>query len=139
MSESEANGAADDAPLVMIVDDDADYAKLLAMRLRAAGVRTEHVPTAIGLSARMLRTPTIALLMLDCMMPALTGPAVLDLLAKNPRLIVTPVVLMSALPEYQDAVAAHPRAVFVEKSGHVQAIVSAAMTLLGRPASTPSA
>jgi CheY-like chemotaxis protein len=117
---------APDRPLAIIVDDDADFARLLARRLEAAMV-VEVRDTAIGLSSRLMTGPPPAVLFLDCMMPALTGPAVLELMARQPRLREIPVILMSASDSFRDAVNGHPHAVFVQKAGHVMPIVELAL------------
>lgn len=127
-------GDAPHRPLAIVVDDDADFARLLARRLEPAMV-VEVRETAIGLSARLMKPPTPAVLFLECMMPALTGPAVLELLSRQPRLREIPVILMSASDTFRDAVAAHPRAVFVQKTGHIAPIVELALELIAsRPA-----
>jgi CheY-like chemotaxis protein len=115
--------------LVMIVDDDADFGRLLSIRLQNVGFATEVHESALGLSARLLKEPAVDVVLLDCMMPALTGPAVLALLGRNPRLMNIPVILMSALPDFREAVAAHPRATFIEKGGHLQPLVSLVQSL----------
>ena len=118
-----------DRPLCIIVDDDADFVRLLARRLEPA-VLVEVRETAIGLSARLMTGPPPAIILVDCMMPALSGPAVLDLLARQPRLREIPVILMSASDTFRDAPSRHPRAVFMQKSGHVQPLVALALELL---------
>lgn len=115
--------------LVMIVDDDADFGRLLSIRLQSVGFATEVHESALGLSARLLKEPAVDVVLLDCMMPALTGPAVLALLGRNPRLMNIPVILMSALPDFREAVANHPRATFIEKGGHLQPLVSLVQSL----------
>jgi len=122
-------GDATDRPHAIVVDDDADFARLLARRLEPAMV-VEVRDTAIGLSSRLMTGPPPAILFLDCMMPALTGPAVLELLARQPRLRDIPVILMSASDSFRDAVTGHPRVVFVQKSGHVMPIVEIALDLI---------
>jgi|GEM_PF-515069 len=128
------------AGLVLIVDDDADFGKLLAIRLQNVGFATEVHESALGLSARLLKEPAVDVVLLDCMMPALTGPAVLALLGRNPRLMSIPVVLMSALPDFREAVANHPRATFIEKGGHLQPLVSLVQGLVkpSTPTTSPS-
>ena len=124
--------------LVMIVDDDADFGRLLSIRLQNVGFATEVYETALGLSARLLREPAVDLVLLDCMMPALTGPAVLALLGRNPRLMTIPVILMSASPDFREAVASHPRATFIDKGGHLQPLVSLVQGLM-KASTAPSA
>ena len=83
--------------------------------------------TAIGLSSRLMTGPPPAVVFLDCMMPALTGSAVLELLGRHARLREIPVILMSASESFRDAANDHPQAVFVQKTGHVMPIVELAL------------
>jgi CheY-like chemotaxis protein len=117
---------APDRPLAIIVDDDADFARLLARRLEPA-MAVEVRDTAIGLSSRLMTGPPPAVVFLDCMMPALTGSAVLALLGRHARLRESPVILMSASESFRDAANDHPQAVFVQKTGHVMPIVELAL------------
>ncbi len=115
---------------VLVVDDDPDFGRLLVLRLKGAGIHAEWLETAMGLSARLLESPTVDLVMLDCMMPALTGPTVLGLLGRHPRLMKIPVILMSASTEFRDSVSAHPLAVFVEKDGRMGAMTDTVTAML---------
>lgn len=115
-----------DRPLGIIVDDDADFSRLLARRLEPV-MAVEVRDTVIGLSSRLMTGALPAIIFLDCMMPALTGPAVLELLGRKPRLREIPVILMSASESFRDAVSDHPQAVFMQKTGHVMPIVELAL------------
>lgn len=116
--------------LVVVVDDDPAFVHLLERRL-GQDMDVEVRATAIGLSARMITSPIPDLVLLDCMMPALMGPAVLELLQRHPRLREIPVILMSASDAFAGAVADHPRAVFMQKSGHLLPLVALARKLAG--------
>lgn len=134
--EREDRGA---VPQILVIDDDADFGRLLVLRLKAVGLSAHHMESAIGLSARLLEPPGFDLVMLDCMMPALTGPAVLGLFGRHPRLMKIPVVLMSASSDFRDAVANHPQAVFVEKEGHLGPLIDKVVSMLPARASTEGA
>ena len=126
---------------VLVVDDDPDYRLMVRQILQSRGIEVEAVEGAFGLSARLLSDPRVDLVLLDCMMPGLTGPAVLGVLARNPRLSHIPLLLMSAAPQADAVVAAagHPRARFVEKPARLRDLVSLVEdTLRAPPGSTPT-
>ena len=116
--------------LVMIVDDDADFAWMLSTGLENVGFATEVHLSALGLSARLLKEPPVDVVLLDCRMPALTGPSVLELLGRHPRLMNIPVVLMSASPDFREAVANRPGAMFIEKGGRLKPLISLVQDLM---------
>jgi two-component system response regulator MprA len=71
---------ADDAPLVVIADDDADIRALVSTRLQQAGYRT--IEAADGLEAlKSVIANRPDLLVLDVCMPGLDGKAVMRILA----------------------------------------------------------
>lgn len=113
-------------PRVLIVDDDPDYRHMVRQMLQARGVDAEATESAFGLSARLLGEPRVDLVLLDCMMPGLTGPAVLGVLAKNPRVAAIPLLLMSAAHNAEAVAAAgqHPRCRFVQKPARLRELVA---------------
>ena len=127
-------------PRVLVVDDDPDYRLMVRQILLSRDIDVETADGAFGLSARLLNEPHIDLVLLDCMMPGLTGPAVLGVLGRNPRLSHIPLLLMSVAP-HADAVAAaaaHPRARFVEQPARLRDLVTLVeATLKAPPGSTP--
>lgn len=127
-------------PRVLVVDDDADYRLMVRQILQVRGFDVETVEGAFGLSARLLHEPRVDLVLLDCMMPGLTGPAVLGVLAKNPRLAQIPLLLMSAAQHADGILAAtkHPRCRFVEKPGRLRDLVSLVEATLADPPGGPA-
>jgi DNA-binding response OmpR family regulator len=90
-----------DAPLVLCADDDADILALLAIRLERAGFRVAQAvdgEQALSL-ARELR-PDV--LVLDVMMPRLSGTEVLGALRSDESTAGLPVVLLSARAQETD-------------------------------------
>jgi len=80
---------------VLVVEDDADIARALNVRLRAAGYETdvaEDAATAVGAARRF--EPDLVLL--DLGLPAGTGYAVLERLRALGSLTAVPVVVLSA-------------------------------------------
>jgi DNA-binding response OmpR family regulator len=90
-----------DSPLVLCADDDADILALLAIRLERAGFRVAQAvdgEQALSL-ARKLR-PDV--LVLDVMMPRLSGTEVLRALRGDEATAAIPVVLLSARAQEAD-------------------------------------
>jgi len=90
-----------DSPLVLCADDDADILALLAIRLERAGFRVAQAvdgEQALSL-ARKLR-PDV--LVLDVMMPRLSGTEVLGALRGDEATAAIPVVLLSARAQEAD-------------------------------------
>jgi DNA-binding response OmpR family regulator len=90
-----------DPPLVLCADDDADILALLAIRLEHAGFRVAQAADgeqALSL-ARDLR-PDV--LVLDVMMPRLSGTEVLSALRGDESTAAIPVVLLSARAQEAD-------------------------------------
>jgi signal transduction histidine kinase/DNA-binding response OmpR family regulator len=88
----------DDAPLVMVVDDDARARDLLAAMLRKQGWRVIAVEGGeAALAAARRRRPDA--ITLDVMMPHMDGWAVLAALKADPALADIPVVVVTILPD----------------------------------------
>jgi CheY-like chemotaxis protein len=90
-----------DRPLVLCADDEEDILALVALRLRQLGCA---VITAVdGRSALAIaeeRVPDV--MVLDVMMPRMTGLEVVEALRANPRLAGVKVVLLSARVQESD-------------------------------------
>jgi CheY-like chemotaxis protein len=90
-----------ESPLVLCADDDADILALLAIQLERAGFRVAKAvdgEQALAL-ARELR-PDV--LVLDVMMPRLSGTEVLGALRRDDATAEIPVVLVSARAQQTD-------------------------------------
>lgn len=124
-------------PLVLVVDDDADYRKLVSHMLTAARYDVEVAESGFGLSRRLLQAPTPDLVLLDCMMPGLTGPALVEILARLPKAVHIPVLLMSAarLDTFAEAAGKHPNCRFVEKPASLRALVALVDDVVRGPSS----
>jgi two-component system phosphate regulon response regulator PhoB len=88
---------------VLIVDDEADVTDLVAYNLRAKGcvVETLNDPTSsIGIARSFLPD----LVILDVMMPDLSGVQICKMLRADPRLKNVPVIFLTAKAEEHDRV-----------------------------------
>lgn len=102
MSESRAN-------YLLLVDDDPDLLRLLAIRLEAAGYRIETASNGQEALARAsVERP--ALVITDMQMPGMDGAALFDALRVQHPLL--PVIILTAHGSIPDAVAATQRGVF---------------------------
>lgn len=89
---------------VLIVDDETDLARLVEFNLREAGFETAIAGTgADALEHARRRTPDLVLL--DLMLPDVSGIEVCVQLKRNPRTKHVPVVMLTAKGEESDRVA----------------------------------
>lgn len=93
-----ALGAADDRPVVVVVEDDRSSAELMALHLEAAGLRPVVVPNgADGLAAVRAQSP--AAVILDIRLPGMDGWDVLGAIKGDPHTASIPVVVVSVIHE----------------------------------------
>jgi type II secretory ATPase GspE/PulE/Tfp pilus assembly ATPase PilB-like protein/DNA-binding response OmpR family regulator len=91
----------DPAPLVLSVDDDPDISALVAKVLTEAGLEVLSVDSGQAcLEAVRSRIPS--LILLDVMMPGMSGYTVCEELQLDPCLAAVPVVFLTALDGEQD-------------------------------------
>lgn len=85
-------------PKVLVVDDDIDYARLLAFNLERQGC--EALPVHNGVQAlRVARTELPDVILLDLMLPDLDGLSVCEILQTQPSTRDIPVFIVSALDQ----------------------------------------
>ncbi len=85
---------------ILIVEDSDDAREMMADLLRYAGYRVEEARN--GLEAyRLLQSGAEqpALVLLDLMMPVMSGPELVEVLANDPELSKLPIVIVSAAME----------------------------------------
>jgi class 3 adenylate cyclase/CheY-like chemotaxis protein len=87
---------------ILVVDDNAENREMLGRRLRRAGHRVLLVESGVEALA-VLRSQAVDVVLLDVLMPGMSGYEVLQQLTADERLRNTPVVMISALDE-MDAV-----------------------------------
>jgi PleD family two-component response regulator len=84
-----------DAPTrVLVIDDDEIARELLGSVLEAAGFLVYSLPSPIG-ATRVLQLNEVSAIVLDVVMPALSGDRLTTLLRHNPRFAKLAVVLVS--------------------------------------------
>ncbi|MBC7543789.1 MAG: response regulator [Candidatus Sericytochromatia bacterium] len=85
-------------PLVMVVDDELEIVDIVQVVLQYAGFRVLAAASGEGCLAA-LQTVQPDLILLDIMMPGLSGWDVLDHLRADPRLRTIPVMMLTALAQ----------------------------------------
>ncbi len=128
---------------ILVIDDDPDILALLKRYLEGRGHTLEVRSGALGLPGRVGSwwrgaSPPDAIV-LDLMMPTLSGDGALKLLARNSVSRLIPVVLYSAgaAQTCQEATKAHPRCLFVPKSERLSALAETLEQLMGGPVDGP--
>jgi DNA-binding response OmpR family regulator len=87
--------------LVLIVEDDDNLASVYQTRLEAEGFATKRVPNGEdALSAALESKPD--LILLDVMMPKVSGFDVLDILRNTPETANVKVIMLTALSQESD-------------------------------------
>jgi CheY-like chemotaxis protein len=98
-----ASAAVGERARLLVVDDDANNRDLLVRRLAQQGFEVETAPDGIE-ALRKLETREFDLVMLDVMMPGMSGLEVLERVRRERSMSELPVILASALSESSDAV-----------------------------------
>jgi CheY-like chemotaxis protein len=117
--------------LILVIDDEFSVAEVLQSALSDAG---HEVVTAVngqeGLERLRERRPD--LILVDFMMPIMSGPAMLEAMSRDRACRDIPVVIMSSLPGsvVEKAAAGHFKA-FLRKPFKLTAVMAAVNTLLG--------
>lgn len=110
---------------VLLIDDDRSATTIMSTNLKAEGfdVRSVSEPSdAISVLASEKWKPDV--LVLDYMMPGLTGGDVVDAMSKLPGLHQAPVIIVSSSDDIPERVRRQVRAVF-RKPVELQALLEA--------------
>ncbi|HEX2438226.1 MAG TPA: response regulator [Methylomirabilota bacterium] len=86
-----------EAARILVVEDNHDTAVLLRDLLVAEGSEVESVPTGEAALQSLERTPDVDLVVLDLMLPGMSGYEVIEHMRSRPALAATPVLVLSAL------------------------------------------
>lgn len=86
---------------ILLVEDDEALAQMYTMRLQAEGFSVEHVANGEdALSAAVKYRPD--LILLDAMMPKISGFDVLDILRNTPETANVRIIMLTALSQPKD-------------------------------------
>lgn len=88
---------------ILVVDDEADVTDLLAYHLKAAGFDVETVNNP-NMSVGLARTFEPDLVILDVMMPELSGIQICRMMRADPKLKGVPVIFLTARAEETDRI-----------------------------------
>lgn len=99
-----ADPAARDKPLVVLVEDDAVIAELLAFNLQNEGYRTRSFRDGQSLLGTMPGLGAIALFILDIMLPGMDGFEICAQLKRDPNYEWLPVLMLTARSTESDKV-----------------------------------
>ncbi len=79
---------------VLVIDDDNFFADVVCHKLKAEGMESEYAPTGT-IAFSLLETKTPSCILLDVMMPDMSGLEVLKKIKAEPRWAKIPVVMFS--------------------------------------------
>jgi len=116
---------------ILLVEDDDDIRELVSTILRKDGFQVYEAEN--GLEALTLLdslSPPPCLLLLDLMMPVMTGPELLSILGQRNQLSTLPVVVLSAGGQPSHAPAAKK---FIRKPADPKHLLAAIHELCGGP------
>jgi len=95
--------SADRRQTILVADDDADLRDILRSVLEPAGYEVLEAPDGAA-ALELIRSRTPDLLVLDYMMPHLTGPQVCERLKQDTLLRHVPIIMLTGKSEVQDKV-----------------------------------
>jgi DNA-binding response OmpR family regulator len=128
----------DDRGPILLVDDNAEIIVTTARYLRARGLEVLTSNSSLGVSS-LVRRHAPSLLVLDIMMPALDGNALVGVLNAHGLARKTPIIFYSAVDEEQLYALAreNPGASYVPKSEGLEALYAAIQLALGPSSAAP--
>jgi two-component system phosphate regulon response regulator PhoB len=88
---------------ILVVEDEADMAELVAMRLRREGYLVEVAPDGLR-ALETIRAATPDLAIVDIMLPVLSGTDLVTEMRQDPRTSAVPIIMMTAKGEETDIV-----------------------------------
>ena len=88
---------------ILVVDDEQDLCEILLFNLSAAGFEAEAANSADEAQERLLQGDNFDLLMLDVMMPGMSGFELAELLKRDARTAHIPIIFLTAKDTEDDA------------------------------------
>ena len=88
---------------ILVVDDEQDLCEILLFNLSAAGFEAEAAYSADEAQERLLQGDNFDLLMLDVMMPGMSGFELAELLKRDARTAHIPIIFLTAKDTEDDA------------------------------------
>jgi CheY-like chemotaxis protein len=85
-------------PRILVVDDNAALRENLAEALEAEGYRVEQAADGVRAMESLAGEPPPSVVLLDLLMPGLTGREIVERIRKDPRLATVRVVLTTGHP-----------------------------------------
>jgi DNA-binding response OmpR family regulator len=125
----------DDAPLVLVADDDEDILALIAFRLERSGCRVLRASDGEeALRVALEEVPDLAVL--DVMMPRLDGHEVTRRIRANEKTSGIPIILLTARAQEDDVAAGFEAGAddYVKKPFSPQELGARVQAILGRSA-----
>ncbi len=115
---------------VLMVDDEPEILQATALRLRAAGYRTQSAPdAATGIAAAASNQPD--LILMDVRMPQQDGLSALADLKRRPDTVAIPVVMLSASVVDEEAALDAGARFFLRKPYRSETLLTAVRTAIG--------
>jgi two-component system phosphate regulon response regulator PhoB len=126
-------------PYVLIVEDEAPLVTLLRYNLEKQGFRVEDAGDGGEAMARITETPP-DLLLLDWMLPTMSGIEVCRQLRRRPATRTLPIIMLTARAEDQDAVRGLDTGAddYITKPFSTEALIARIRALLRRSGSVPT-
>ena len=117
---------------ILVVDDEPLIAMALEAALEDAGYRVATAANGRQGLERLAEAPRPDLVLLDMMMPVMSGPAMLAAMAADPGLDGIPVIVLSSLPEEAVRARAQGVAAVLRKPYTVDQVLGAITQVLSK-------
>lgn len=116
---------------VLVVDDEPLIAMALEAALEDAGYQVVTAANGRQGLERLAEAPRPDIVLLDMMMPVMTGPEMLKAMAANPELDSIPVIILSSLPEEAIRARAHRFTEILRKPSTAEEVLGAIARAIG--------
>jgi CheY-like chemotaxis protein len=110
---------------IMVADDDVDIREVIALVLQAYGFEALTAADGEEVLSAMQDHPDVRLLLLDLMMPRLSGRETMKKLKADPTLCKVPVVIISGDNDARDAASTLGAVAFLRKPIDLEALMAA--------------